>query len=141
MYVAQAIVSSDRVSSIVWSFGGICKSLLASSFAKVKFIWFSYTRFHCQACEQKLETGEYSEQELQELKYPLVSHLWEHRKEPSQVRVLTNNGNYVDNIISGHHKFPESIVRFISTAGRYDVVLDSLNVGFFGGYKFDPEKV
>lgn len=70
-----------------------------------------------------------------------MSHLWEHRKEPSQVRVFTNSGNYVDNIISGYHKFPESIVQFIRTSGRYDVVLDSLNIGFFGGYKFDPEKV
>ena len=70
-----------------------------------------------------------------------MSHLWEHRKEPSQVRVFTNHGNYVDNIILGHHKFPESILRFISTSGRYDVVLDSLNVGFFGGYRFDIDKV
>ena len=47
----------------------------------------------------------------------------------------------MDNIIAGYHKFPESIVRFIETSGRYDVVLDSLNVGFFAGPKFDPEKV
>ena len=47
----------------------------------------------------------------------------------------------MDNIISGYHKFPESIVRFIETSGRYDVVLDSLNVGFFAGPRFDPEKV
>ena len=70
-----------------------------------------------------------------------MSHLWQHRKAPSQVRVFTTSGNYVDNIISGYHKFPESIVRFIETSGRYDVVLDSLNVGFFAGPKFDPEKV
>jgi len=102
---------------------------------------FSYTRFHCEVCEQKLETGEYSEKELQELKYPLVAHLWEHRREPSEVRVFTTSGNYVDNIFPGYHKFPESVVRFIETSGRYDVVLDSLNVGFFGGYRFDIEKV
>ena len=124
-------VSSDRVSSIALNFGH----------TNVKFTWFPYTRFHCQVCEQKLETGEYSEEELQKLKYPLVSHLWQHRKEPSQVRVFTTSGNYVDNIISGYHKFPESIVRFIETSGRYDVVLDSLNVGFFTGPNLDPERV
>lgn len=57
------------------------------------------------------------------------------------MRVFTTCGNYVDHIISGYHKFPESIVRFIETSGRYDVVLDSLNVGFFSGYRFSPERV
>lgn len=47
----------------------------------------------------------------------------------------------MDNIISGYHKFPESIVRFIETSGRYDVVLDSLNVGYFSGPRFDAERV
>ena len=117
------------------------KFKLVSSCTNIKFAWVPYTRFHCQVCKQKLETGEYSEEELQELKYPLVSHLWEHRKEPSEVRIFTTSGNYVDNIFPGYHKFPESIVRFIETSGRYDVVLDSLNIGFFGGYRFDAEKV
>ncbi|KAL9974380.1 hypothetical protein ACROYT_G011404 [Oculina patagonica] len=96
--------------------------------------------FHCQACKQKLETGEYSEEELHELKYPLVTHLWKDRKEMSQVRCFTSSGNYVDHIRAGHHKFPDSVVHFIETTGRYDVVLDSLNIAYFSG-SFDPEKV
>lgn len=57
------------------------------------------------------------------------------------MRVFIISGNYVDNIILGYYKFFESIVRFIEILGRYDVVLDFFNVGYFSGFRFDVERV
>ena len=102
---------------------------------------FLNTRFHCKTCKQKLETGHFTTEELQELKNPLISYLLRNRKVLSEVRCYTTAGNYVDYIRPGHHdRFPDSVVRFIDTTGGYDVVLDGLNMAY-NHHHFDPEKV
>ena len=99
------------------------------------------TRCRCRTCKQKLETGEFSPEELEELKLPLANLLWKDHKALPLVRCHTSAGNYVDRFQSGTlNNFPRSIEQFIKTTGPYDVVIDSLNVAYLKGF-FDPRKV
>ncbi|KAJ7376656.1 hypothetical protein OS493_033538 [Desmophyllum pertusum] len=126
-----------------------CRDLLSNDTVEVIKQWFdsqmdpkwvtswstSSQTFHCQACKQKLETGEYSAEELEEIKHPIIAHVLKSHKVPQvQVRSFTTGGNYIDDIdLENQSSFPDSITRFIETTGRYDVVLDALNIAYFKG--------
>lgn len=97
--------------------------------------------FHCQTCKQKLDTGEFSAAELEELKHPLANQLWKNHNTLLPVQCFTSAGNYIDYVRRGEQSnFPRSIEQFIKTMGHYDVVIDGLNVAYFRGF-FDPRKV
>lgn len=98
-------------------------------------------RFHCQVCQQKLETGEFSAAELEEFKLPLVNLLWKNNQLLPPVECFTSAGKYLDYFSQGQqNNFPKSIEQFITATGPYDIVIDGLNVAYFKGF-FDPGKV
>ena len=98
-------------------------------------------RFHCQVCQQKLETGEFSAAELEEFKLPLVNLLWKNNQLLPPVECFTSAGKYFDYFSQGQqNNFPKSIEHFITATGPYDIVIDGLNVAYFKGF-FDPGKV
>jgi len=97
--------------------------------------------FHCQVCQQKLETGEFSAAELEEFKLPLVNLLWKNNQLLPPVECFTSAGKYLDYFSQGQqNNFPKSIEHFITATGPYDIVIDGLNVAYFKGF-FDPGKV
>ena len=70
-----------------------------------------------------------------------MSHLWKSHKAVAEVKCYTSCGNFIDHMkIDRDGTFPHSISQFLKASGPYDIVVDGLNVGYFGG-GFDPGKV
>lgn len=125
-------------SSIRHCFFSIINFLMNNSFY---FDCPFFTRFHCPACKQKLETGEFSKEELEDLKLSLVKHLWKPHKTLQQLKCFTSAGNFIDYVNSEQlNRIPLSVEHFVKNTGPYDVVIDGLNVGYIKGF-FDPRNV